>query len=312
MKPTLLVLAAGMGSRYGGIKQLAHLGPSGETIMDYSVYDAMQAGFGKVVFIIRKSIEEPFCEIVLHKYQSMIPCEYVFQELDSLPDGYQPPENRQKPWGTGHAILMAADVIREPFAVINADDFYGRDAFVQMGRFLITPPSPPEEREMLPQPRNHWAMVGYRLANTLSDFGVVSRGVCCVNNDNILLNVTERTNIKRNEKDIVYQDENNNGIVLDDDLPVSMNFWGFTPSLFTCQKNGFENFLKENKDSLTAEYYIPTEVSRQIDEKNANIQVIPTSSSWFGITYIEEKTAAAAQIKALVEAGVYPEKLFQP
>ena len=300
MKPTLLVLAAGMGSRYGGIKQLAHLGPSGETIMDYSVYDAMQSGFGKVVFIIRKSIEEPFCEIVLQKYQKIIPCEYVFQELDSLPAGHQPPENRQKPWGTGHAILMAADAIQEPFAVINADDFYGRDAFVQMGRFL----------KNTDDKSNHWAMVGYRLANTLSDFGVVSRGVCCVDADNMLLNVTERTKIKRNENGIVYQDENGNETVLDENLPVSMNFWGFTPSLFTALKNGFENFLKNNKENLTAEYYIPAEVSRQIDEKNADVQVIPTSSNWFGITYIEEKDAAAAQIKTLVDANVYPKRLF--
>ena len=299
MKPTLLVLAAGMGSRYGGIKQLAHLGPSGETIMDYSVYDALQAGFRKVVFIVRKSIEKDFCDIVLQKYQKIIPCEYVFQELDSLPAGFQPPEQRQKPWGTGHAILMAADVIREPFAVINADDFYGRDAFVQMGRFLQNTDSNGA----------HWAMVGYRLANTLSEFGVVSRGVCCVDENNILRNVTERTKIKRTEKGIVYQDDNTE-IVLDDNLPVSMNFWGFTPALFTSLKNGFEDFLKKNKDNLTAEYYIPSEVSRQIDEKNADVQVIPTSSSWFGITYAEETAAAIAQIKALVEEGVYPEKLW--
>jgi len=296
MTPTLLILAAGMGTRFGGIKQLEHLGPSGETIMDYSVYDAIQSGFGKVVFIIRKSIEEPFCEMVLSKYQQVIPCEYVFQELDALPVGYQLPEGRQKPWGTGHAILMAADVIHEPFAVINADDFYGRDAFLQMGRFLQNTDSK----------SNHWAMIGYRLANTLSDFGTVSRGVCCVDANNRLLNVTERTKIRRNEKDIVYQDDSNNEIILDENLPVSMNFWGFTPSLFTCLKNGFENFLKINKESLTAEYYIPSEVSRQIDEKNADVQVIPTSSSWFGITYAEEKIVAAAQIKALVDAGVYP------
>jgi len=300
MKPTLLILAAGMGSRYGGIKQLARLGPSGETIMDYSVYDAMRSGFGKVVFIIRKSIEEPFCEMVLRKYQHLIPCEYVFQELDALPVGYQLPEGRQKPWGTGHAILMAADAIQEPFAVINADDFYGRDAFLQMGQFL----------QNTDNMSNRWAMIGYRLANTLSNFGAVSRGVCCVDADNMLLNVTERTKIKRNEKTVVYQDDNNNEITLDENLPVSMNFWGFTPALFGCLKAGFENFLKSNRENLTTEYYIPSEVSRQIDEKNADVRVIPTSSSWFGITYIEEKTAAVAQIKALVDAGVYPKRLW--
>jgi NDP-sugar pyrophosphorylase family protein len=268
--------------------------------MDYSVYDAMQAGFGKVVFIIRKSIEEVFCDIVLRKYEKIIPCEYIFQEIDSLPAGYQPPENRQKPWGTGHAILMAADVIHEPFAVINADDFYGRDAFLQMGRFLKNTDSN----------SNHWAMTGYRLANTLSDFGVVSRGVCCVDANNMLRNVTERTKIRRTSKGVVYQDENENEIILDENLPVSMNFWGFTPTLFTSLKNGFENFLKTNQKSLTAEYYIPSEVSRQIDGKNADVRVISTTSNWFGITYIEETAAAIAQIKTLVEAGVYPEKLW--
>ena len=300
MKPALLVLAAGMGSRYGGIKQLDSIGPSGETIMDYSVYDAMQAGFGKMVFVIRKSIEQDFCNIVLRKYQEMIPCEYVFQELDALPAGYQPPENRQKPWGTGHAILVAANAIQEPFAVINADDFYGRDAFLQMGRFL----------KNTDNKSNHWAMIGYRLANTLSEFGFVSRGVCRVDSNNMLLNVTERTKIRRTEKGIVYQDENDNEVSLDENLPVSMNFWGFTPTLFACLENGFANFLKTHNENLTAEYYIPSEISRQIDEKNADIQVIPTSSNWFGITYAEEKTAVSMQIKALIEAGQYPEKHF--
>ena len=300
MKPTLLILAAGMGSRYGGIKQLDHLGPSGETIMDYSVYDAMQSGFGKVVFVIRKSIEEAFCDIILQKYQKHIPCEYVFQEVDKLPVGYQPPDERQKPWGTGHAILMAADVIDTPFAVINADDFYGRDAFLKMGRFL----------QNVDCKSNHWAMTGYRLANTLSEFGFVSRGVCRVDDNNMLVNVTERTKIRRTEKGVVYQDETGNEIALNENLPVSMNFWGFTPSLFTCLKAGFEDFLKTNKENLTAEYYIPSEVSRQIDDKNADVQVLSTSSNWFGITYAEEKPAASAQIKTLVEEGTYPKNLW--
>jgi len=300
MKPTLLVLAAGMGSRFGGIKQLAHLGPSGETIMDYSVYDAMRSGFGKVVFVIRKSIEEDFCKIILKKYCNSIPCEYVFQELDALPADYQPPENRQKPWGTGHAILMASDTIKEPFAMINADDFYGQDAFLQMGQFL----------KNVDVKSNQWAMIGYRLANTLSEFGFVSRGVCSVDANNMLLNITERTKIRRNEKGIVYQDDSNNEILLDEDLPVSMNFWGFTPSLFTCLKTGFENFLKNNIDNLTAEYYIPSEISRQIEEKNAVIQALSTTSSWFGITYAEEIALASARIRELVESGYYPERLF--
>jgi len=300
MKPTLLVLAAGMGSRFGGIKQLAHLGPSGETIMDYSVFDAIRSDFGKVVFIIRKSIEEDFCDKVLRKYQKTISCEYVFQELDALPSGFHPLENRQKPWGTGHAILMAADVVKEPFAVINADDFYGQDAFLQMGRFL----------KNMDVKNNHWAMIAYRLANTLSDFGFVSRGLCNVDGNNMLINVTERTKIRRYDKNIAYQDENNNDIVLDENLPVSMNFWGFTPSLFGCLKTGFDNFLKNNSDNPNAEFYIPSEVSRQIDEKNASVQVISTSANWFGITYAEEKAAASAQIKHLVETGNYPTRLW--
>jgi len=300
MKPSLLVLAAGMGSRFGGIKQLAHLGPSGETIMDYSVFDAMRSGFGKIVFVIRKSIEDDFCNIVLKRYRNKIPCEIVFQELDTLPSGYKPPENRQKPWGTGHAILMAADIIREPFAVINADDFYGHDAFLQMGHFL----------KNVDVKSNHWAMVGYRLANTLSEFGFVSRGVCCVDENNMLLNVTERTMIRRNDLGIVYQNNYNEEILLDENISVSMNFWGFTPSLFPCLNSGFENFLKNNKDTLTAEYYIPSEISRQIDEKFSDVKVISTSSSWFGITYAEEKAAASAQIRLLIEAGDYPISLW--
>ena len=289
-----------MGSRYGGIKQLDHVGPSGETIMDYSVYDALRAGFGRVVFVIRKSIEAPFCEVVLRKYRDAIPCEYVFQELESLPAGYQLPANRQKPWGTGHAILMAADAIREPFAVINADDFYGRDAFVQMGRFL----------QQTDSHSNHWAMTGYRLANTLSEYGFVSRGVCRVDANDMLVNVTERTKIRRNENGVAYQNDNGDEILLDENLSVSMNFWGFTPALFTYLKAGFGDFLRDNCDNPTAEYYIPSEVSRRIDDKSADVRVIPTSSNWFGITYAEEKNAAAARIRALVEAGEYPERLF--
>lgn len=300
MKPTLLILAAGMGSRYGGIKQLDHVGPSGETIMDYSVYDAIRAGFGKVVFIIREAIEEPFTEIILKKYKGIIPCEYVFQELNKLPQGFALPEGRQKPWGTGHAVMMASELIREPFAVINADDFYGMDSFLQMGAYLQNT----DAHQM------HWSMIGFQLRNTLSDYGTVSRGICKVDENRFLVNVTERHKIQRVDETIVCHDDEGKVMSLDENIPVSMNFWGFTPVLFDCLQEGFTAFLNRNIDNPTAEYYIPLEVTRQIDGHKADVRVLPTSSNWFGVTYAEEKAAAVASIQQLVAAGVYPAKLF--
>ena len=234
MKPTLFVLAAGMGSRYGGLKQLDGVGPSGETIMDYSIYDAINAGFGKLVFVIRKSFEEDFKEKIVKKYKHKIPVELVFQELDKLPEGFTVPPNRVKPWGTNHAVMMAKDVIDEPFAVINADDFYGRESFQLLGDFL----SP------LHDSKNLYAMVGYRVGNTLSESGAVARGICEIDDDRNLLGIVERTQVMRIDGVIKYKDENDNWIAIDEDTPVSMNMWGFTPVILIIRKDYFVDFLK--------------------------------------------------------------------
>lgn len=301
MKPTLLILAAGMGSRYGGIKQLDKLGPNGETIMDYSIFDAMRAGFGKIVFIIRKSIEREFIEIIINKYKDKIPCEYVFQEIDKIPEQFQFPEERIKPWGTGHAVLMAAEVIHEPFAVINADDFYGADAFQKMSAYLqkVNPNS------------QEWSMMGYQLKNTLSEFGYVSRGVCKTNKNNILETVTERTKIKRFEDGVIkYEEENGNLIQLDENAPVSMNFWGFTPIFFKILEQGFTDFLSTRINDPKSEYYIPTAVNQEIDADRASVLVIETTSTWFGVTYQEDKPIVKTTLKKLTEDKKYPSPLF--
>ncbi len=300
MKPTLLILAAGMGSRYGGLKQTDKLGPSGETIIDYSIYDAIHAGFGRVVFIIREAIREEFVEVVMRKFEDKIPCSYVMQELDKLPEGYQLPAERKKPWGTGHAVLMAAQEIKEPFAVINADDFYGRDSFEQLARFL----------EQQDTESHNFAMVGYRLKNTLSEFGYVSRGICESNDEMLLTTVTERTKIKREENGIQYLDEQEKPHPLKEEDIVSMNFWGFTPKYFQHLETGFKDFLDENINKEKSEYYIPTEVNNLINKGTATVKVLPTSSSWFGITFKEDKQLAMDNIKKLVGEGVYPENLW--
>ena len=223
MKPTLFVLAAGMGSRYGGLKQLDGLGPNGETIMDYSIFDAIRGGFGKLVFVIRKSFEQDFREKILSKYEHHIPVELVFQDLNDLPEGFTCPEGRQKPWGTNHAVLMGKDVIREPFAVINADDFYGRDSFAVIGKWLSE----------LDNTQNQYCMVGYRVGNTLSESGSVARGVCETSAEGYLTGVVERTAIERIDGDIQFIDENGQKVVMEENTPVSMNMWGFTPDYFT-------------------------------------------------------------------------------
>ncbi len=301
MKPTLLILAAGMGSRYGGLKQTDKLGPSGETIIDYSIYDAIQAGFGRVVFIIREAIREEFVEVVMNKFKDKIPCSYVLQELNKIPEGFSIPDDRAKPWGTGHAVLMAAQEIKEPFAVINADDFYGRDSFVQLAAFLS---------KQNPESHNY-SMVGYRLKNTLSEFGYVSRGICESDKEMHLTTVTERTQIKRTDKGIMFLDENNQQHQLQEEDIVSMNFWGFTPSFFHHLANGFKDFLTESIHQPKSEYFIPTEVNKLINNGTANVTVLPTSSSWFGITYKEDKQLAIDNIKALIEEGIYPEDLWK-
>lgn len=300
MKPTLFVLAAGMGSRYGGLKQLDGLGPNGETIMDYSVFDAKRAGFGKVVFVIRKSFEEDFRTIVLKKYEGVIDTEVVFQDITDVPEGFTYNPERTKPWGTNHAVLMGKGVILEPFAVINADDFYGKDAFEVMAEFL---------RGVVGK-QNEYCMVGYRVGNTLSESGSVSRGVCVVDEKGNLTNVVERTSIERKGDDIIYIDENGNEVAIGENTPVSMNMWGFTPDYFKYSEEYFVKFLKENADNIKAEYFIPLLVNDLIQTGKASVTVLDTPSKWFGVTYAADRQSVVDKIHALIAAGEYPEKLF--
>lgn len=301
MKPTLFVLAAGMGSRYGGLKQLDGLGPNGETIMDYSVFDAMRAGFGKIVFVIRKSFEDDFREKVLSKYQNHIPVEVVFQDINDLPAGFKCPEERTKPWGTNHAVLMGKDVIKEPFAVINADDFYGRDSFAVLGKYLA---------DLADGIKNKYCMVGFRVGNTLSESGTVARGVCSTNANNHLQTVVERTEIMRVNGPVCYKDEEGKWVAIDDNTPVSMNMWGFTPDYFEYSTEYFIEWLKENGAQLKSEYYIPLMVNKLITEGTATVEVLDTTSKWFGVTYAADRQGVVDKINALIAAGEYPSKLF--
>ncbi|MGL4228178.1 MAG: nucleotidyltransferase [Tannerellaceae bacterium] len=300
MKPTLFVLAAGMGSRYGGLKQMDGLGPNGETIMDYSIYDAVRAGFGKVVFVIRHSFEEDFRGKIISKYENVIPVEVVFQELDYLPEGIVLNPERVKPWGTNHAVLMGKDVIKEPFAVINADDFYGKESYQILADYLTK----------LNGQMNDYCMVGYRLGNTLSESGAVARGVCETNEEGYLTGVVERTHIERVDGKIMFKDEEGQFVEVADNTPVSMNMWGFTPDYFKYSEDFFIQFLKENADNIKAEYFIPLMVNHLITKDQAKCRVLDTPSKWFGVTYAADRDGVVAKINALVEAGEYPAKLF--
>ena len=303
MKPTLLLLAAGMGSRYGGLKQLDGLGPNGETIMDYSIYDAIQAGFGKIVFVIRRDFEEQFREQVLSKYEGHIPAKLVFQSLDALPEGFSVPEGREKPWGTNHAVLMAKDVIKEPFCVINCDDFYNRDAFKVIGKFLS---------ELPEGSKNKYAMVGFRVGNTLSENGTVARGICSKDDKGNLTTVVERTEIMRVNGPVCYKDENGEWVSVEDNTPVSMNMWGFTPDYFEHSEEYFKEFLADPKNisNLKAEFFIPLMVNKLINEKTSTVQVLDTTSKWFGVTYAADRQDTVDRIQKLIDEGVYPSKLF--
>lgn len=299
MKPTLLVLAAGMGSRYGGLKQIDTLGPSGETIMDYSVYDALKAGFGKIVFIIRKSFEKDFTEKVVSKYKGKVQVELVFQELDCLPEGYVVPEGREKPWGTNHAVLMGKKVINEPFAVINADDFYGRDGFAVLAAKL----------KEVENAKGHYFMVGYNLENTLSEGGYVSRGVCSADDKGFLTEVVERTHVERKDGKVQYQ-EADGWHEIAGDTPVSMNMWGFTPEYFEYSEEFFKTFLDGNKENIKAEFYIPTVVDKLITSGTAEVKVLKTDAKWFGVTYPDDRDFVVQKLKDLVDEGVYPSPLW--
>ena len=300
MKPTLFILAAGMGSRYGGLKQLDGLGSNGETIMDYSVFDAMRAGFGKVVFVIRKDFEEDFRRVVLSKYADHVPCEVCFQGIDNLPEGFTRNPERTKPWGTNHAVLMAKDLIHEPFMVINADDFYGKESFEVMAKFLLD----------VNGQEGKYCMAGYRVGNTLSEHGTVSRGVCATDKMGYLTDVVERTAIESKEGHIVFPDENGVETEIPFDTPVSMNMWGFTPEYFEYTEEAFKAFLTKNAQELKAEFYIPTLVNDLIKAGKATCQVLDTPAKWFGVTYADDRQMVVDKIQALVDAGVYPSKLF--
>lgn len=301
MKPTLFVLAAGMGSRYGGLKQLDGLGPNGETIMDYSIFDAIRGGFGKIVFVIRKDFEEDFRKKIISKYENHIPVEVVFQSIDKLPEGFTCPAERVKPWGTNHAVLMGKEVIREPFAVINADDFYGRDSFAVIGKFLS---------ELPEGAKNTYCMVGFRVGNTLSESGTVARGICSTDENRHLTTVVERTEIMRINGVVSYKDENGEWVGIEDNTPVSMNMWGFTPDYFNYSEEYFIDFLKENIDKPKAEYYIPLMVNKLINDGTATVEVLDTTSRWFGVTYAVDRQGVVDKLQALADSGEYPSKLF--
>jgi len=298
MQPTLLILAAGMASRYGSMKQIQGFGPTGETIMDYSIYDAIRAGFGKVVFIIRKDFAEDFKAIFEPKLKGKIKTEYVFQEMNSYLDGQEVPAERTKPWGTAHAVLCAKDTVKEPFAVINADDFYGRDAFAKAADFLNNQCN-----------EKQYAIIGYELAKTLSEHGTVSRGVCEVDEKQNLVSINERTKIYRDNNDIIYEDETGKHTV-PFNSSVSMNFWCFHPSLFPATQELFLEFVKENSSNIKAEFFIPIIAEDFIKNRSGHISVIPTSSKWFGVTYKEDAPTVKASVDKLVADGEYPSSLW--
>lgn len=301
MKPTLFVLAAGMGSRYGGLKQIDPLGPGGGTIMDYSIYDAVQAGFGKLVFVIRRDFEADFRQKVSSKYEHLLPVEIVFQAVEDLPEGYTAPEGRTKPWGTNHAVLMGRHVIKEPFAVINADDFYGRNSFEVLA----------EELRRMNGKQNEYCMVGFPVGNTLSDSGSVARGVCVVDERGFLTDVVERTSIERVEGEICFTDEAGRKVTLAEDTPVSMNMWGFTPDYFAHSEAALRSFLDKNLNSEKGEFYIPTVVNDLIKKGQASCKVLNTTSDWFSVTYAADRPSVVAKLAKLTEEGLYPVNLLE-
>ena len=301
MKPTLLILAAGIGSRYGGLKQVDPVGPNGEAIIDYSIYDAIRAGFGKVVFVIRESFAEAFSNSFSKKLEGKIETAYVFQELNNVPDGIEYTSERKKPWGTGHAVLVAKDVINEPFVVINADDFYGHSAYKKIGDYLdsVTDSEIPD-----------YCMVGYGLQYTLSEHGYVSRGVCETDKNNYLKTVIERTHIEKVDGNILTELDDGSKMKMTGKEVVSMNIWGFTPSYFDFLEKYFEAFIRQNAGNPKAEFYIPFVVNELIKTGKAKLKVLESKDLWFGVTYKEDKELAVRNIAGLIKKGVYPEKLW--
>ncbi len=302
MKPTLLILAAGIGSRYGGLKQIDTVGPSGEAIIDYSIYDAIRAGFGKILFVIREEIEKDMKEVFADKLKGRIEFDFVFQELDMVPEDIEYSPERIKPWGTAHAVLVATRKIREPFAVVNADDFYGMDSYVQIVRYMIN------ESE---NSSSKYCMIGYKVHDTLSDFGSVSRGICEADENEFLKEVVERTEIVKLNKGIHYKNDSGNDIPLTGNELVSMNIWGFTPTVFDYIKLHFTDFIKKNAFNIKAELFIPTVINDLIRNQIATVKILPTNDKWFGVTYREDKALAENKINELISRGVYPENLWK-
>ncbi len=303
MKPALVVLAAGMGSRYGSLKQMDGVGPNSEAIIDYSIYDAVRAGFGKVVFVIRHAFEKEFREVFSKEhFAGKIDVEYVFQELDYLPEGFSVPEGRVKPWGTGHAVLMAAKVVDTPFAVINADDFYGKEGYQVLADYLRS----------VEGHKGAYSMVGYNLKNTLSDYGTVSRGECSVDAEGNLVSIVERTAIERQADGTVAYKEGEQMHEIDEDTVVSMNLFGFTPDFFTESDRLFREFLSNpaNMANPKAEFFIPLAVNTLINSGDAKLKVLSSDAKWFGVTYKEDKPMVMDAIRKLIDTGVYPEKLW--
>ena len=301
MKPSVLVLAAGIGSRYGGLKQIDPVGPGGEAIIDYSVYDALRAGFGKLVFVIRRDIEAAFREAIGRRFEAKAAVEYVFQELDALPPGFSPPPGRNKPWGTGHAILMAADLIREPFAAINADDFYGPESYRLLHDFL---------RDSADARIPTFAIVGFRLANTLSEAGSVSRGVCYCDADGYLERLDELTHIEKDGDAIRYTDDSGQIHTLTGEETASMNLWGFTSDIFEQFRRDFTAFLQDRGSQEKAEYYLSLGVNALVAAGRARVRILSTPETWCGVTYQDDKPHVTRHIRGLIERGIYPAKLW--
>jgi len=299
MKPTLLILAAGMASRYGSMKQVDGFGPNGETIIDYSIYDAIEAGFGKVIFIIREEFADKFKEIFEPKLKGRVEVDYAFQSYDLSKYGISKDIERAKPWGTGHAVLSASDKVHEPFCVINADDFYGRDAFEKMYTFLTTEVSD-----------SQYALMGYEVDKTLSEHGAVSRGICKVDEKGNLRQIDERTKVYKKDGVIVHEDDNGVATPLEDEDRASMNFWGFGPAIFVQTEQLFIDFVNRNETNPKAEFFIPLMADGLIKTGEAAFKVIPTSSQWFGVTYKEDKPIVMDSLKNLVDNGTYPEDLY--
>jgi NDP-sugar pyrophosphorylase family protein len=295
--PTLLVLAAGMGSRYGGLKQIDPVGPAGETIIDYSIFDALRAGFGKLVFVIRKDIEDAFREIVGSRFEKRMAVDYVFQSLDAIPPRFTVPAGRTKPWGTTQAILAGADAVHEPFAAINADDFYGAESFRVIAGHLTS--SSPD-----------YAMIGFILRNTLSEFGTVARGVCQLANGDYLKSIVEYLAIQRDGDSVKNTDAAGKVTRLTGNEPVSLNFWGFTPRIFDQLRESFETFLEQNGSDPKRECLIPTTMNDLVSAGKARVKVLPAQGSWFGVTYREDRPRVVESIRGLIAAGQYPEKLW--